>query len=58
MDFSKEELMEADKALRSTLHKCQAITMDKLPKAQQTLLKRRIRALEIALELIEKEQGA
>ncbi len=58
MDFSKEELQEADKALRSTLHKRQAITMDKLPKAQQTLLKRRIRALEIALKLIEKEQRA
>ena len=55
-DFTAEELSEAHRALLSTLHKCKAMDATKLGKAQQTLLERRIAALEVALTLIEKEQ--
>ncbi|MEZ4399208.1 MAG: hypothetical protein R3B06_04270 [Kofleriaceae bacterium] len=57
--FSPEELDAALRALASTLAKCTKV----LPKltvgsSQHTLLTRRIRALEIAVALIERERGA
>ncbi|RCX19300.1 hypothetical protein DFR58_10344 [Anaerobacterium chartisolvens] len=52
MKYTPEELTEAHRALLSTLKKCEKIDVDKLPQAQQTLLKRRIAALKIALNLI------
>ncbi len=52
MKYTPEELSEAHRALLSTLKKCEKIDTDKLPKAQRTLLKRRIAALKIALDLI------
>lgn len=54
-DYTLAELTQARQALQSTMNKCNAISLYKLPKAQQTLLTRRIRALEIALALIDKE---
>ena len=55
-DYTKEQLEEAKIALTSTLHKCEKIDEGKkLGKSQQTLLDRRIKALRLALELIEKE---
>jgi hypothetical protein len=56
-DFSRNELSEAHRALLSTLKKCEKMDMEKLGKSQQTLLRRRIAALKLALALIEKEQG-
>ncbi len=56
-DFTSEELSEAHGALLSTLHKCEKMDDTKLGKSQQTLLKRRITALKVALTLIEKEQA-
>ena len=54
--YGKPELDEAKIALTSTLHKCEKIDEGKkLGKSQQTLLDRRIRALRLALELIERE---
>ena len=55
-DFTIEELSEAQRALLSTLHKCEKIDLAKLAKSQQTLLLRRIAALKVALILIEKEE--
>lgn len=58
MNYTKAELEEAKTALTSTLRKCEKIDEGKrLGKSQQTLLDRRIRALRISLELIEKELG-
>jgi len=57
VDFTKEELREAHRALLSTLHKCEKMDMTKLGKSQRTLLERRIAALKVALRLIEKEEG-
>ena len=54
--FSAEELREAHRALLSTLRKCEKIEGAKLAKAQQTLLSRRISALQVALCLIEEKQ--
>ncbi len=53
---TQNELEEAKRALTSTLTKCEKV----LPKlkektSQHTLLLRRIKALQIALQLIEKE---
>lgn len=57
--YSKEELEEAQTALTSTLLKCEKIDeKKKLGKSGQTLLGRRIRALRLALDLIEKEMGS
>lgn len=56
-DYSKEELADAHKALLSTLRKCEKINIDNLGKSQQTLLTRRIAALKLALDLIEKERN-
>lgn len=62
MDFSKEELTEAKRQIDSTLHKLRE-TLKTLEgkerperyRAQVTLAARRIRALEIAVSLIERE---
>ena len=56
-DFTPDELSEAHRALLSTLLKCEKMDIAKLGKSQQTLLKRRIAALKVALALIEKEQN-
>nr|AGS51632.1 hypothetical protein [uncultured bacterium contig00017] len=57
-EYSKAELEEAKTALTSTLQKCEKIDEGKkLGKSQQTLLDRRIRALRLAPDLIEKEIG-
>ena len=53
-EFTREELSEAHRALLSTLKKCEKIDSEKLGKSQQTLQKRRIAALKVALALIEK----
>lgn len=57
-EYSKLELEEAKTALTSTLHKCEKIDDGKkLGKSQQTLLERRIKALRLALDLIEREMN-
>ena len=54
--YTKAELEEAKTALASTLQKCEKIDEGKkLGASQQTLLDRRIRALRLALALIQKE---
>ena len=54
--YAKEELQEALSAIISTISKCEKV-MPKLKEnsAQQTLLKRRIKALQISVDLIERE---
>jgi hypothetical protein len=52
----QSELTEAHRALSSMLQKCEKIDLDKQRKSQRTLLERRIAALKVALELIEKQQ--
>jgi F0F1-type ATP synthase assembly protein I len=55
-DYSKQELEEALKSNISTINKCKkALPKLKEKSAQQTLLSRRIKALQISIELIEKE---
>jgi hypothetical protein len=55
---TKEELVEAHHALTSALHKCEKIDGGKkLGKSQETLLTRRIKALRLALGLIEREMN-
>jgi hypothetical protein len=54
--YSTEDLHEAERSLASTLNKCEKI----IPKfalgtSQHTLLSRRINALKISLELIQRE---
>ncbi|MGL5541496.1 MAG: hypothetical protein ACRDBX_07710 [Erysipelotrichaceae bacterium] len=56
LEYSIHELREAHRALLSTLQKCEKINLEKLGKSQQTLLIRRMAALRIALDLIEREQ--
>ena len=51
----QNEFSEAHRALLSTLNKCEKIDGDKMGKSQKTLLERRIAAIKIALNLIEKE---
>lgn len=55
-NYAKEELEEALRAIISTINKCEKV-MPKLKEnsAQQTLLKRRIKALQISVTLIETE---
>jgi len=55
LSYTKAELEEAHNALLSTLRKCEKIDMEKQSASQRTLLKRRIAALRIALQLIERE---
>jgi len=54
--FTREELLEALRAIDSTIKKCEKV-QPKLKEgtAQHTLLVRRIRALRIAAELIRRE---
>lgn len=55
-EYIKEDLEEALTALASTLRKCEKMQEGgKLQSSQKTLNDRRIRALRIALALIEKE---
>ena len=57
-NYTKEELEEAKTALMSTLRKCERIQDGKkLETSQQTLLDRRVRALRLALTLIEREMN-
>ena len=56
IDYTKEELEEAHRALTSTLHKCE-MTQESpmLGTSQRTLLERRIAALRISLALLEEK---
>ncbi|NLE90249.1 MAG: hypothetical protein GX602_04875 [Dehalococcoidales bacterium] len=55
-EYTKPELEEAITALASTLHKCEKMQESgKLQSSQKTLNDRRIKALRIALALLEKE---
>lgn len=55
-DYTKIELEEAQRSLVSTLNKCdKAILKLKENSAQHTLLVRRIEALRISIDLINKE---
>ena len=55
-EYTKQELEEAKTALASTLHKCEKIQESgRLQSSQKTLNDRRVKALRIALTLIEKE---
>lgn len=54
--FTKEELEEALRAITSTISKCEKVQPKlKQGTSQHTLLVRRIKALNIASELIKKE---
>lgn len=54
--YAKEELEEARRTIISTINKCEkALPKLKENSAQQTLLKRRIKALQISVDLIERE---
>ncbi len=62
MEFSKDELREAGRQISSTLHKLREVvrTLEAREnaercRAQITLAKRRIRAFEIAMSLLERE---
>jgi len=56
MNYTKDELGEALKAINSTIGKCEkAILKLKENLAQHTLLFRRIKAFRIAVDLIERE---
>ena len=55
-EYTKQELEEAKTALASTLHKCEKMQEScRLQSSQKTLNDRRVKALRIALTLIEKE---
>lgn len=54
--FSKEELEEAVRSISSTISKCEKVEPKlKQGTSQHTLLIRRIKAFNIALELIKRE---
>ena len=54
--YTTEELIEARRSIDSTLHKCEKALLKLTPgKSQHTLTARRIKALQIALELIDRE---
>ena len=54
--YTEAEIEEAKTALTSALHKCEKIQGGKkLGASQQTLLDRRVRALRLALDLIDRE---
>ncbi|NLD04136.1 MAG: hypothetical protein GX674_12570 [Clostridiales bacterium] len=56
---AREALEEAEGALLSTLRKCEKIQAGgKLPSSQSTLLDRRVRALRLALGLIDERKAA
>jgi hypothetical protein len=55
-EYTAQELEEAKASLASTLRKCEKIQDGgRLPSAQKTLNDRRVKALRIALALIERE---
>ncbi len=55
-EYTKQELEEAKTALASTLHNCEKMQESgRLQSSQKTLNDRRVKALRIALTLIEKE---
>ena len=55
-EYTKQELEEAKTALASTLHKCEKMQESgRLQSSQKALNDRRVKALRIALTLIEKE---
>ncbi len=55
-EFTKEELEEALRAIASTIAKCEKVQPKLKPgSSQHTLLIRRIKALQIASKLIERE---
>ena len=55
-EYTKQELEEAKTALVSTLHKCEKMQESgRLQSSQKTFNDRRVKALRIALTLIEKE---
>ena len=57
-DYTKEELEEALRAITSTIGKCEKVQPKlKQGTSQYTLLERRIKALNIAAELIKREQA-
>ena len=57
-DFSIESLSEAKRVLSSLLSKCEKVQVKFLEgTSQHTLLKNRIKAVHIALSLIEREMG-
>lgn len=65
MEWTREELAEAKRQIDSTLRKLWAVvkTLEEKPepgrcKSQLTLAKRRVRAFQIANELIERELSA
>ena len=54
--YNTEELIEARRSIDSTLHKCEKALLKLTPgKFQHTLTARRIKAFQIALELIDRE---
>ena len=54
--YTTEELIEAQRSIDSTLHKCEKALLKLTPgKSQHTLTARRIKAFQIALELIDRE---
>ena len=54
--YVKDELEEALRAIISTINKCEKIVPKlKENSTQQTLLKRRIKALQISVDLIKRE---
>ena len=55
-EYTELELEEAKTSLASTLHKCEKMQdSGRLQSSQKTLNDRRVRALRVALTLIEKE---
>ena len=58
MEYNQEELKEALRAIESLLSKCEKAKEKLAPGTSQwTLLKNRIRALEVSVELIRREIG-
>lgn len=54
--YNREELQESIVSLTSTLHKCEKMQINgRLLASQKTLNDRRVKALRVAVELIEKE---
>lgn len=57
--YTTAELTEARRSIDSTLHKCEKALLKLTPgKSQHTLTTRRIKAFQIALELIDRELGS
>lgn len=55
-EYTKQELEEAMTAISSTLHKCEKMQESgRLQSSQKTLNDRRVKALQIALTLLDKE---